>query len=278
VSLERPGERRTTVGVVGAGNMGAALVKGWLRSEEAGADLVVWDKVEAAARGLPASARLTVAASLGDLAARADVVLIVVKPKDSGEVFGAIAGDLGEGRIVISSMAGVTIETMRAALGPGPVLFRIMPNLGVELGAGAVALAAEPGAGEAEVAAVTKLLEPLGYVEAVPEELLDVVTAVSGSGPAFLALAMESLEDGAVAAGLSRAAARIMVREAALEIAGLLPGHADSPGGLRESLLAGGDLERAALDVVQDREVRAAFRRAVEAALDRSRRLRQGGR
>jgi len=278
VSLERPGERRTTVGVVGAGNMGAALVKGWLRSEEAGADLVVWDKVEAAARGLPASARLTVAASLGDLAARADVVLIVVKPKDSGEVFGAIAGDLGEGRIVISSMAGVTIETMRAALGPGPVLFRIMPNLGVELGVGAVALAAEPGAGEAEVAAVTKLLEPLGYVEAVPEELLDVVTAVSGSGPAFLALAMESLEDGAVAAGLSRAAARIMVREAALEIAGLLPGHADSPGGLRESLLAGGDLERAALDVVQDREVRAAFRRAVEAALDRSRRLRQGGR
>lgn len=270
--------RRTTIGIVGTGSMGSALVKGWLRADGAGVDLLVWDKVEAALQGLPMSERLRIAGSLGDLAARADVVLVVVKPKDAGEVLRSIACDVGEGRMVISSMAGVTFETMRAAIGPGPVLLRIMPNLGVELGVGAVALAAEPGTAQSDVAVIMELLGPLGHVEAVPEELLDVVTALSGSGPAFLALAMEGLEDGAVAAGLSRAAARMVVREAALEVARLLPRHEDSPGGLRERLLADGDLDGTALDLVEARDVRAAFRRAVQAALERSRGLQRGGR
>lgn len=266
----------TTIGLVGAGNMGTALAKGWLREERGRVDLLVWDKMEAALERLPVSVRLKIAASLDDLAARADVVLLVVKPKDAGEVFTAIAGELGAGRIVISSMAGVTIEAMRTALGPGPVLFRIMPNLGVELGVGAIALAAEPGAAQSDSALVMGLLRPLGHVEVVPEELLDVVTAVSGSGPAFLAVAMEGLEDGGVMTGLSRAAARKMVQDAALDIAEELPRHEGSPGGLRESLMAGGEIEGAVLDVAWDGGVRSAFERAVEAALERSRRLRGG--
>ncbi len=270
-------EPRTTIGIIGTGSMGSALVKGWLRGEGAGIDLLVWDEVEAATRALPDSARLAVAESLDDLTARVDVVVIVVKPKDASQVFRSLAGQLGEGRAVVSSMAGVTLETMRAALGPGPPLFRIMPNLGVELGVGTVALAAEVGTPPSDVASVATLLEPLGHVEIVSEELLDVVTALSGSGPAFLALAMEGLEDGAVAAGLSRTAARIMVRGAALQVAGLLSDQGESPGRLREGLLDAGGPEWAALDIVEDRHVRATFQRAVEAAYDRSRRLREGG-
>jgi len=275
VRADEHDESRVTVGIIGTGNMGAALVRGWLRSYEAEVHLLVWDKVEASTGRLPISPRLGVAESIDDLAARADVVLVVVKPKDAGEVFGAIAGHSGGVRMVISSMAGVAIERMRAALGPGPVLFRIMPNLGVELGVGAIALASESGAPEADTAAVIRLLEPLGHVEAVPEELLDVVTAVSGSGPAFLALAMEGLEDGAVAAGLSRPAARVMVRQAALETARLLP-YSGSPAGLKDRLAAGGDLDRDAFAVLQERGVQAAFRQAVRAALERSRRLHPG--
>lgn len=265
------------VGVVGTGNMGSALVNGWLRSADAGVDLLVWDKVEASILCLPASERISRAGSLQDLAAKADVVMIVVKPKDAGEVLGAIAGRVGEDRTVISAMAGVTIGWMRTVLGPGPALFRIMPNLGVEFGVGAVALASEPAADEADIQAVMKLLEPLGYVEAVPEDLLDVVTAVSGSGPAFLALAIEALEDGAVAAGLSRPAARTLVRQAALTTARLLPLYSDSPFELRKHLTESGDMDPAGVEVLEDREVRSAFRRAVDTAMERSRRLQDAG-
>ena len=201
--------------------MGSALVKGWLRSPEGQIRFVVWDKVEAATARLLETGRVERAESLEDLAGRVDAVLVVVKPKDANEVLAVLAGLLSAEQTVISSMAGVTLEWMRGILGPGPTLFRIMPNLGVELGVGAVALAHEPGASGAEVQSVRALLQPLGLVEVLPENQFDAVTGVSGSGPAFLALAIESLEDGAVAVGLSRALARRLVRQTALATAEL---------------------------------------------------------
>jgi pyrroline-5-carboxylate reductase len=284
--------QRTVVGVVGTGNMGSALVKGWLRAEDPacgggsgpdaqgpGIDLLVWDKVEACVRSLPDSDRICAAVSLEDVATRAGVVLIVVKPKDAPEVLGAVAGRMGESQAVVSAMAGVPLASIRALLGPGPALFRIMPNLGVELGVGAVALVAEPGVSPADLQAVTRLLEPLGQVEQVSEDLMDVVTAVSGSGPAFIALAMEGLEDGAVAAGLSRQAARALVREAALATAaggGQSGGEQSTAGGRSGGEQAGGG-EWIGIGVLEEREVRAAFRQAVEAALERSQKLRGAG-
>lgn len=263
----------TVVGVVGTGNMGAALVRGLARPEAGGPALLIWDKVETSARRLLDCGGVSLAVSLDDLVGRVDVVVVVVKPKDAAEVLGAMAGRMGEKQAVISSMAGVTIEWMRSTLGPGPALFRIMPNLGVELGVGAVAVSAEPGTADEYLQEMERLLEPLGQVETVPEDLLDVVTAVSGSGPAFVALAMEGLEDGAVSAGLSRQAARIMVREAALETARLLSRRSDSPARVRHDLLTSGVADEDAIAALDDRDVRAAFRQAVEAALERSRRL-----
>lgn len=266
----------TTVGVIGTGNMGSALVKGWLRSDKPGVQLIVWDKIEAAAQRLLTPGSISPARSLEDLVTRADLVLVVVKPKDAPEVLGAIAPLLREGQTVISSMAGITMGRMRTILGPGPNLFRVMPNLGVEIGVGAIAVASEPGAAVAEVEAVIGLFAGLGVTESVPEDMLDAVTAVSGSGPAFLALAVESLEDGAVAAGLPRVTARRLVRQTALTTARLLPLHSDSPGELREHLAAT-PKDKAGMDVLEERGVRLAFQQAIEAAVQRSRRLRSAG-
>jgi pyrroline-5-carboxylate reductase len=263
----------TTVGVIGTGNMGSALVRGWLRSPDPGIHLLVWDKVESSAQRLLGAGPVEPAGSLDDLVVRAHVVVVVVKPKDAKEVLGAIAGLLRSEQTVVSAMAGLALEWMRGIVGPGPALFRIMPNLGVELGVGAVALAHEPGASQAEVQAMLELLEPLGLVEALPEDKFDAVTGVSGSGPAFLALAMESLEDGAVAAGLSRALARRLVRQTALATARLLPFYSDSPAELRAHLAAAGDIDRQGMEALERRDVRAAFRQAVEAAVARSRKL-----
>lgn len=267
-------ETPVTLGVIGAGNMGGALVEGWVRSPLPGLRLVVWDKVEAAGRRLLTSNMVSLAGSLEALVHEADVIFVVVKSKDAAEVLGLLAGRLRGDQVIVSAMAGPTLEWMRGVIGPGPALIRIMPNLGVSLGAGALALAADAFTDAATVQAVTRLLEPLGMAEPVPEDALDAVTAVAGSGPAFLALVLESLEDGAVAAGLPRATAQALVRQAALDTARLLPLHDDSAAGLRAHLNAAGDLDRKAMAVLEDREVRLAFKKAVEAAMERSRGLR----
>lgn len=264
----------TTVGVIGTGNMGSALVKGWLRPPDPGVDVLVWDKVEDAARRLLSSGPVQLAGSLARLVTEADVVLVVVKPKDAKEVLEGIAGLLREEQAVISSMAGLTLDWIRGILGPGPSLFRIMPNLGVELGAGAIALAHEPDTPAAEVEAVLDLLAPLGLVETLPERLFDAVTGVSGSGPAFLALAIEGLEDGAVAAGLSRVLARSLVRQTVLATAAQLSLYSDSPAELRARLATIGDRGSLGMETLEERGVRSAFQKAVEAAVERSRQMR----
>jgi pyrroline-5-carboxylate reductase len=261
----------TTVGVIGTGNMGSALVRGWLRSPEPDMRLLVWDKVGDTVERLLGEGGIAAAACLEDLVIAAEIILVVVKPKDGPEVLGAMAGLLRAEQTVVSSMAGVTLEKVRSILGPGPAAFRIMPNLGVELGVGAVAVAAEPGMDGARVKDVLDLFEPLGLAVSVPEEMIDAVTAVSGSGPAFLALAIESLEDGAVAAGLSRPLARTLVRQMAVAAARLLPLHSDSPGELREFLAANGELDEAGVATLEEGGVRSAFREAVNAAVNRSR-------
>jgi pyrroline-5-carboxylate reductase len=273
---EAPNDR-TTIGVIGAGNMGSALIQGWLRAPAPELRFLVWDKIEGAVQRLTSEA-VSAAASLRDLAGNADLVLVVVKPKDAQEVLSSLAGLLRDDQVLVSAMAGPTLEWMRSVLGPGPRLFRIMPNLGVSLGAGAIALSSELATPPSTVHMVAELLEPLGMVEPVPEYSLDAVTAVSGSGPAFLALVLESLEDGAVAAGLPRSTARTLVRQTALATARLLPLHSDSAAELRTHLGAAGDTELAGMEVLESRQVRSAFQQAVGAALERSRRLRDAKR
>lgn len=294
----------TTIGVIGVGNMGSGLVKGWLRAAAgqkrgipSGVDhpsagdpseapvLIVWDKVEAAAKSLLESAEareavggasalsLTAAGSMEELVAGAEVILVVVKPRDAQEVLARVGRQVDSEQAVVSAMAGLKLESLRAALGSEASLFRIMPNLGVEVGAGAVALAAEPGVGADELDRVLRLFRPLGLVEVLPEELFDAVTAVSGSSPAFLAVAVEGLEDGAVAAGLSRSDAREVVRAAALELARELRDGGESPAEMRSRLLAEGSLDAEMVAALDEGGVRATFRQAVEAAIERSRQM-----
>lgn len=259
------------VGVLGTGSMGGALVKGWLRAAPEDLSLVIWDKVQAAAERLLGPGPIAMAASPEDLVARADTVFVVVKPKDAAGLLRSIAPLLEARHTVVSSMAGVTLAALRTMIGPSGSLVRIMPNLGVEFGVGVVAVAAESGADPDRVGGVVGLLQPFGLAQVLPEDMIDAVTAVAGSGPGFLALAIESMEDGAVAAGLTRPSARTLVRQAALDAAGMLKQHSDSPAELREHLAATGQLFAPGMDTLERRGIRSAFQQAVEAAVEKSR-------
>jgi pyrroline-5-carboxylate reductase len=205
------------------------------------------------------------------LVAEAAVVLIVVKPKDAGEVLASIAPLLREDQVLISSMAGLELQQLRRMAGPVPALFRVMPNLGVEVGAGTIAVAAEPGV-EAE-RRIVELFGALGLAVVVPESMLDAVTAVSGTGPSLLAVALEGLEDGGVAAGLPRDLSRALARRTLLGIARMLvAGDAVAPG---EPLIGpAGDPAVEGAAVLNERRVGEAFRQAVEAAAARAAELR----
>ena len=284
------------------------MVKGWLRTDTVdgpsphvatgasgpcgapadsapGPALMVWDRVDASvdrlfeefrsSAGVSTSphGRLLAAGSLEDMVAMTDVVVVVVKPKDARELLGDLGRLVRDEQIVVSAMAGLTLEWLREVLGPGPALLRIMPNLAVEVGAGAVAVAAEPNISSDVVDVMLRLLQPLGSVEVVPEELFDLATAVAGSSPAFFAVAIEALEDGAVAAGLSRAAARAVVRRAALSAAARLPARPDAPGESGPDSDHGEEADPMVARLLEERKVRLAFRQAVEAAMEHSRRM-----
>jgi pyrroline-5-carboxylate reductase len=267
----------TTVGVVGAGNMGSALVRGWLRSPDPDLSLLIYDVAEDRARDLACVECVSVASSLEDLGRRSQFILVVVKPKDTVAAFKELRPVLGKGKTLISSAAGVTLEAIRAAAGPGPSLFRLMPNLGVELGEGVLALSTEHGTPEDVIDQVQALFESLGVVEVLSEELFDAVTAVSGSSIAFLAVALEGMEDGAVRVGMPRGTARTFVRQTALATALLLQRYPGSAADIKDQVASPGGTTIAGLAVLEDRGVRGAFLRAIEEATERGRSLRDTG-
>jgi pyrroline-5-carboxylate reductase len=263
-----------TVGVIGTGNMGSALVRGWARALGSGVRLLVWDKVPSAAERVAGCAGVVCADSPAHLVAEAAFVVVVVKPKDGDELLRSLAPLLREGQMVVSSMAGVELEQIRRASGPLPALFRVMPNLGVAVGAGMIAVASEPGTSAESQKRVIDLFDALGTAVLVPESTLDTVTAVSGTGPALLALALEGLEDGGVAAGLPRSSARMFARAAMLGAARTLVAGDGSAAELQQRLVCSMEPLQEGLNVLQERGVRQAFVEAVEAASRRARQMR----
>ena len=259
-----------TLGVIGTGNMGAALVRGWSRGLSAGARLLVWDKVPAAMDRLAGTAGVAVVGSLTQLVAEADVLVMVVKPNDGRELLRSLSASFRAGQTVVSSMAGVELATIRQACGPKPALFRVMPNLGVEM----VAVSAEQGAAADALAAVVELFDALGTAVVVPESALDTVTAVSGTGPALLALAIEGMEDGGVMAGLPRATARAFARRAMLGAARRLVAGETPAEELRRDLQVACPPVSEGLSLLEEKQVRTVFEKAVVAAAERARQMR----
>lgn len=264
-------EKGQRIGLIGTGNLGSALVRGWLRAGVS--PLYVFDKDESRMTAwVNDGEAVEVTSSPADLVARADIVFMAVKPADLDALLVSLGPTLSPGQLVVSVAAGVPLDRLRRALGPGPDLCRVMPNLAVAWGEGVLALALEAGSAPAHVESLEAALRAVGRLERIPETLFNVVTAVSSS-PAFLALVLEGLEDGAVRAGMPRALARPLVQQTALGAARLLLGEGLSAAELKDRVSSPGGTTIAGLAVLEDRAVRGAFLRAIEAADQRGREL-----
>jgi pyrroline-5-carboxylate reductase len=202
-----------------------------------------------------------------DEAAAADLVVVAVKPKDAADAFAAMAGAAGRDATVLSVIAGWELDRLAAAL-PGAGLIRTMPNLAVRHGAGIVVVATR-GLDEAREEAALALLRPLGAVVPLPESLFAAATALAGSGPGLVAVVAEGLEEGAVAAGLTRGQAREMVQAVLAGTAALLEDGTD-PALLRQRVSSPGGTTIAGVAVLERGAVRAHVADAVRAAAERA--------
>ena len=258
--------------VVGGGKMGEALVTGLLGAGWAAADeLVVVEPVVARREELAERfAGLGVSADVG----WADGAVIAVKPADVEDACRALA-DAGTPR-VLSIAAGVPLAKLEEWLGDSVAVVRAMPNTPALVGCGAAAIAGGTAAEDDDLDWAESILSAVGIVERVGEHLLDAVTGLSGSGPAYVFLVAESLIDAGVLNGLSRPAARSLVTQTLLGSARLLAESGDEPETLRAAVTSPGGTTAAGLRALEARAVRSAFMEAVAAATERSRELGRG--
>jgi pyrroline-5-carboxylate reductase len=250
--------------IVGGGNMGAALVGGLLAAS--GEPLSV-----AITEALPARRR-----QLADLFPHIEVVaavpacagaVIAVKPPD---VPAAVAEAVAAGATrILSIAAGVSIAAIEAAADAPVAVIRAMPNTPALVGQGASAIAGGTSTTDDDLAWAERILGAVGTVERVGEQLLDAVTALTGSGPAYLFLVAEALIDAAVAAGLPRPLAERLTTQLFVGSSALLADRGD-PAGLRAMVTSPGGTTAAGLAALEARAVRAAFADAVVAAAARS--------
>jgi pyrroline-5-carboxylate reductase len=255
--------------LVGAGRMGGAMLRGWLRDLRA-AGLRAITVIEpqpdveikrAADAGLVA---------LNMTPAVADIVMLAVKPQGFGAAAGELKGWVGPQTLVISIMAGVTIERIVKALGSDKVV-RAMPNTPGAIGKGITGYALSSACGKDEAAATSRLLEGLGAVVGpLAEGSMDAVTAVSGSGPAYVYFLVEALAAAGRSAGLDEATAASLARQTIVGAGALLEQSPQSPAELRKAVTSPGGTTAAALDVLMaSGALPDLMRKAVDAAAKR---------
>jgi len=202
----------------------------------------------------------------------ADVVLLAVKPQVFDAVVEGIAPAMG-GRLVLSIAAGIPIRRIRAYLPPTARIVRVMPNAPALVLAGVSALAYGPGVTAEDQALAGRLFETVGRVVTVEERLMDAVTGLSGSGPAFVFLAIEALADGGVKAGLPRSVAEQLAAQTVLGAARMVLETGQHPAQLKDMVASPGGTTIAGLHQLELGGVRASLIAAVEAATQRSEEL-----
>ncbi len=258
-----------TVAIVGAGVMGEALLSGLIRGGFAPADLVVGEKRAERAAELREKYGVEVVDKLSEVT-RAETVTLVVKPQDMGDVLAEIGPHIEAGQLVVSLAAGITTDYIERHLVEGVAVVRVMPNTPALVDEGMAAISPGTHCDEEHLLRAEQLLAQTGRVMRVPEKQQDAVTAISGSGPAYLFFVVEAMIEAGVHLGLPRTTSTELVVQTVVGSAKLLRETGEHPTVLRERVTSPGGTTAAAIRQLEDHKVRAAFITAMEAARDRS--------
>lgn len=274
------------VGCIGSGNMGSALM-GAVAAAAGGSEILVSDADAGKARDLAAKLGAA-AASNRELVERCRFVVLAVKPQVLDAVLADLAEALADAQragtapILVSIVAGASLTRIRDSLGAAGAagldpaslrIVRFMPNTPALVGQGVIAAAAGAGVTREDMDELERLFSGAGIFDRIDEKYLDAVTALSGSGPAFVYLFIEALADGGVRAGLPRDTALRYAARTVLGSAAMVEGTGVHPGALKDAVCSPGGTTIAGVAALEDRGFRGAAMAAVEAAFRRSKEL-----
>lgn len=269
------------IAILGAGSMGGAILHGLVASGIA-PRVTATNRTTAKAQqlaevpGVTSIALESQPSGNTDAVAGADVILVGVKPAMVPDLLREIAPHLKPGAVVVSLAAGVTLATFASVLGTEVATLRSMPNTPAVVGKAVTGLAAGPAASADDVAVVRRLFETVGAVIEMPEEQIDALSTISGSGPAYVFLLIEELTKAAEQKGFSTADARLMAEQTFIGAGALLAASGEDPAELRRRVTSPKGTTERAIAVLQDAHLDEVFTRATDAALARARELAAG--
>ena len=265
------------IGFLGAGKMATALARGFVHAKiVSGKQIVASARSETTRKIFAKATGGKVFAANLEVLKSANVVILGMKPDQVGGALAEISGAFTKNQLVISIAAGVTLAKLEAALPAGARVVRVMPNTPALVGAGASAFALGKNATVADGELAKKLLSAVGLALLVKENLLDAVTGLSGSGPAYVYQFLEALSDGGVAAGLPRDVATRLAAQTVLGGAKMVLETGIHPGALKDQVTSPGGTTIEGLHELEKGKLRATVMSAVRSATEKSKKLGQG--
>ena len=265
------------VGFVGAGNMGEALIKGLVEARVVPPEAIAATDVRPEPlHDLERRYRIRLFPDNPELVRHSDVVVLAVKPQIMDTIVRELAPTVTREKLVISIAAGVSTARIRGALGKDARLLRVMPNTPALVLEGATAIGRAAGLAPGDLETAEELFAAVGKTVVLDESLMDAVTGLSGSGPAYVALVVEALADGGVNMGLDRSTALTLAVQTVLGTARLLRETGRHPAVLKDMVSSPGGTTIAGIAALEAGGLRAALMQAVEHATLRSRELGRG--
>ena len=258
------------IAVIGAGNMGGALMAGWIRSGEIAPENIT--AVDLIAEVLDQRRRelgVQVAGDAREVVGHQDIVVLGVKPQFWKQTVVGFRDLLHGDQVIISFMAGVRIAALEAELGSLPVI-RAMPNVLAQVGAAGSGICAGAHVGEDHLSLALSLFNAVGAAVVVSESQMDAVTGLAGSGPAYVYAVIDALADGGVRSGLSKDMALTLATQTVLGAARMVAESGDHPAILKDQVTSAGGTTIAGLHALEQGGLRAALMDAVLAATERS--------
>ena len=261
------------IGIIGLGNMGGAIANGLVRSGSVKRNMLFGldadlNKCRIAKKRLG----ISIAGSIKEISSRADIILIAVKPQDINPVLNGIA----QGKLIISIAAGIKTERIEKALGGRPRVVRVMPNTPAMVGEGISAVCKGRYATAKDVKVTDEIFSSVGETVNIGERYFDLVTAISGSGPAYFFYLKEALIEAALRLGMDKSTAKRLVSKTAFGAAKLLMVSGYGPEALRQRVTSKGGTTERAMKVFERSGMKGIVEKAVIAASKRSRELSEG--
>ncbi|MEY4557860.1 MAG: hypothetical protein RL024_18 [Actinomycetota bacterium] len=266
------------IAFIGSGSMGSAVLDGLLAAGHPKPLISATTRTEAKAkalrdRGISALAGETSPDANALMAGDADVIVLGVKPYQIVDVLTELKGEIGKNVVVISMAAGIKLATMAAVLDENPNLIRTMPNTPALVGKGVTGLASAATSSQEAIDAAKALFEAVGSVVVIPEEKIDALSAVSGSGPAWVYYIIEQWEKVAISEGFSEEDAKLMVRQTLAGSVELLENSGEEPSELRRKVTSPGGTTERIIATLDEADLQGIFSRSLNAAVARAREI-----